>query len=253
MARGNQPLRGRVGLFWRAPNSISGGKMILKRRAISKIGSDHLFMGINRQDFALMTPNNGFKLVLDGCGSMPYSEVGVALFGQMIGRKEGLNRYNFVQTANQIFAHLCGQLFKSDNNLILENLSFTILAAFETEDAWVVFACGDGYILLRQGGELTYRRLDDGEYPRYFVYNWVDASTLKAYQDGVSFDVLAFSKTEYDDVGVATDGFRFVNEIPDLVDRANFSVRLVEGRSGKVEQLINKHQAVFHDDISIAF
>ncbi|MDR1032654.1 MAG: protein phosphatase 2C domain-containing protein [Candidatus Nomurabacteria bacterium] len=226
---------------------------MIARKAISKIGAYHLFMGINRQDLALMTPDYRFKLVLDGCSRQAYSEVGVALFGQMIQRVEGLNRYNFVKSVNQIFAHLTKALFRDDNQLILQNLSFTILAVFETDDAWVVLVCGDGYILVQQDNELVALELSDGEYPRYFVYNWVDASVLLDYQDGVSFETYEFPKAEYDGVGVATDGYRFVENIPDVVDRANFARRLIEHRSGKVEQLINKHQAVFGDDISIVF
>jgi hypothetical protein len=225
-----------------------------KRYAISKIGAGHLYEGINRQDLALMTVDGKFKLVLDGCSEMPYSEVGVALFGQMIQRVAGLNRYSFIKSVNQIFAHLTGAVFGSDNWLILHNLSFTVLAVFETDDAWVVFACGDGYILLQQDGELFLQKLDDGKYPRYLVYNWVDSSILlEDYRDGVGFDVYTFPKTDYQNVGVATDGLSFADGIHDSADRANFYARLLKGQSGKVEQLINKHQAVFKDDISIAF
>jgi hypothetical protein len=234
------------------PLYLKGGKMS-KRYAISKIGAEHLFMGVNRQDFAMMTPDGQFKIVLDGCGEMPYSEVGVALFGQMIAQRTDLNRFNFVQTVNQIFAHLSGQLFQNNDFLNLQNLSFTILAAFETADEWVAFACGDGYILWQQDDTLGYQLLDDGKYPRYFIYNWVNSATLLAYQDGVSFDVYTFSKAEYANVGVATDGFRFAENIPDAIDKSGLLTRLIEGRSGKAEQIINKHQAVFHDDISIAF
>jgi hypothetical protein len=223
------------------------------RKSISKIGNDHLYLGTNRQDFAILANDEKFKLVLDGCGSMPYTEVGVALFAQEISRIPDLDQFNFLKSINQIFAHLTRDVCREDNLMILQNLSFTILAAFADSDGWTVFACGDGFILLQAGDELTFQPLDDGEFPRYFAYNWVDSRILNAYQNGVSFATYRFSREDFANVGVATDGLRFADKIPDLVDRANFRARLIAGKTGQVEMLINKYQQIFKDDISIAF
>jgi len=228
---------------------------MIGRKAISKIGNDHLYAGTNRQDIALMNEDFLFKLVCDGCGSMPFAEVGAALFAQEILRIANLNRFNFLKSVNQIFAHLTHDLCRDDSLMILRNLSFTILAVFADENGWTVFTCGDGYLLLQQGDELTYQNLDldHCEYPAYFAYNWVDGRMLDAYQSGVSFATYQFSRDDFANVGVATDGPRFAEHIPDLVDRARFREKLVAGKTGQVEMLINKYQQVFKDDISIAF
>ncbi|MCL2869251.1 protein phosphatase 2C domain-containing protein [Candidatus Saccharibacteria bacterium] len=218
---------------------------------ISKIGADHLFYGKNRQDFVINLP--GFKIVLDGCGSMPFSEVGVSLFGQLLAkRSQDLNVNNFEQVVDGIFTQLTNLSPESDE-FCLDNLCFTILACFELDHTWVVKVCGDGFILLHQANRVDYVPLDDGKYPRYYAYNYIrDKTLLLQYANGVDFTTFSFSKIGFSNIGVASDGLRFVYDLA-LDEQVEFQKRLLSGKSGKLSMLINRNQAVFKDDISICF
>lgn len=218
---------------------------------ICKTGSDHLYSDRNRQDFVVNMP--GVKVVLDGCGSTPFSDVGVALFGQLLSKKcDELTLDNFENYVREIFMSLVS-ICPGDDEFRTNNLSFTILACFETEDEFVVLSCGDGYIITQKGDVISYLQLDDGEYPKYYVYNYIlDKSSLNEYQSGVEFSEYHFDKLVYDNVGVATDGLRFKENLDNL-DNTRFSTFLYERKNGKMAMLINRNSSVFKDDISICF
>lgn len=239
------------------PSSKSIARKVV---CISKIGSDHTFANKNNQDFAFNLTN--MKIVLDGCGSGKHSEVGVRVFGQLLSRKtkahfdkgEAIDEKNFVDIVNGIFEEmlsLCG-----DTTFIFQNYCFTILVCFELEDEFVVCSCGDGYIITEDlEGEISFEQLDDGEYPCYYCYNFVDKAALAAYQDGVSFKVSRFSKGKYANVGVATDGLRYVQNL--FVSEQNKLLKFLhDGKGPQIEKLINRNNlqtGMFHDDISICF
>ena len=227
---------------------------------ISKMGSDHSFANRNNQDYAFLLLN--MKIVTDGCGSGKHSEVGVRLFAQLFARKvkeytdqgETVGEENFIPIIDSIFTkmlELC-----SDNTFLFQNYCFTILVCLELEDEFVVYSCGDGYILKKDENGISFDRLDDGEYPCYYVYNFVtDKSVLLEYKEGVSFKVSRYPKKEYQNVGVASDGLRFAENLI-TVEREKLMQFLQEGKGPQIEKLINRNNlknGVFHDDISIAF
>lgn len=227
---------------------------------VSKMGSDHVFANTNNQDFALGLLN--MKIVLDGCGSGKHSEVGARLFAQLFARKakeyfdngETINEENFIDTVNNIFQkmlELC-----SDTAFIFQNYCFTILVCFEFEDEFVVYSCGDGYIIKENEEGITFEKLDDGEYPAYYIYNFItDKDILEAYKEGVSFKVTRFSKKEYTNIGVATDGLRFSENLLD-VEKNKLMKYLHERKGPAIEKLVNRNNTqngLFHDDISICF
>lgn len=233
-----------------------------KRKTIRvcKMGSDHNFVNTNNQDFAFNLLN--MKIVMDGCGSGKHSELGTKLFGQLFARKakeyidkgEAICEENFVEVVNSIFEkmlELC-----NDVSFVFQNYCFTILVCFEMENEFVVFTCGDGYIIKEDGEGISFEKLDDGEYPCYYVYNFItDKSALLEYKDGVSFNVRRFDKTKYFNVGVASDGLRYVENLLD-VEKNKFMKFLHEGKGPQIEVLINRNNRkneMFHDDISICF
>lgn len=233
-----------------------------KRKTIRvcKMGSDHNFANMNNHDFAFNLLN--MKIVMDGCGSGKHSEVGTRLFGQLFARKakeyfdrgESICEENFTQVVNSIFEkmlELC-----SDISFIFQNYCFTILVCFETEDEFVVYSCGDGYIIKENEEGISFDKLDDGEYPCYYIYNYItDKSALVEYKDGVSFNVTRFSKTDYFNVGVASDGLRYAENLLD-VEKSKLMKFLHEGKGPQIEVLINRNNRkneMFHDDISICF
>ena len=227
---------------------------------VCKMGSDHNFANMNNHDFAFNLLN--MKIVMDGCGSGKHSEVGTRIFGQLFARKakeyfdkgESVCEENFIEVINSIFEkmlELC-----NDISFIFQNYCFTILVCFETEDEFVVYSCGDGYIIKENDEGVSFDRLDDGEYPCYYIYNFItDKSTLIEYKDGVNFKVTRFAKTDYFNVGVASDGLRYAENLLD-VERAKLMKFLHEGKGPQIEVLINRNNRkneMFHDDISICF
>lgn len=227
---------------------------------VSKMGIDHDFANKNNQDFAFQVLN--MKVVMDGCGSGKHSEIGTKLFGQLFARKvkeyldrgETIGEKNLLEVIGSIFEKMLGLC--SDISFIFQNYCFTILLCLELEDEFVVYSCGDGYIIKENSEAITFDKLDDGEYPCYYVYNYItDKSALVEYQEGVSFKITRFPKDEYFNVGVASDGLRFWENMLD-VEKTKLMQFLHEGKSPQIETLINRNNRrnrIFHDDISICF
>ena len=202
------------------------------------------------------------KVVMDGCGSGKHSEVGTKLFAQLFARKakeyfdknECINEENFIDVVNSVFEKMLA--VSDDMSFIFQNYCFTILVCFEFEDEFVVYTCGDGYIIKETKDGIFFEVLDDGEYPAYYVYNFIsDKSSLKEYKDGVEFKVAHFSKDDYINIGVATDGLRYWEKLFDAEKNKLMSF-LHEGRGPQIEKLINRNNnknEMFHDDISICF
>ena len=231
-----------------------------KTCCVCKMGSDHYgFANMNNQDFAFKLLN--MKVVMDGCGSGKYSEVGTRLFGQLFAQKAKEYFYkgkyiceeNFIEVVNGIFYKLLGLC--NDTSFILDNYCFTILVCFELEDEFVVYSCGDGYIIKENEEGISFDKLDDGEYPSYYVYNFVDPKALKEYKEGVQFKVTRFAKTDYFNVGVASDGLRYAENLLEIENNKLLKF-LHEGKGPQIEVLINRNNRkneMFHDDISICF
>ena len=228
---------------------------------VSKMGSDHNFANMNNHDYAFNLLN--MKVVLDGCGSGKHSEVGTRVFAQLFARKakeyvekgESINCDNFVEVVDSVFKkmlELC-----ADTSFIFQNFCFTILVCFELEDEFVVYSCGDGFIIKENEEGISFEELDDGEYPAYYIYNFIEnKDALKEYKEGVSFKVAHFSKSEYNNVGVATDGLRFFENLLE-VEKNKMMRFLHDGIGPGIEKLINRNNiqrnGMFHDDISICF
>jgi hypothetical protein len=122
----------------------------------------------------------------------------------------------------------------------------------EEINSFSVEFCGDGYIILEDNdGNITFERLDDGEYPKYYVYNYCDKTKLSHYQEGVNFNISLYPFEKYKNVGIASDGLRYILERPELMDE--FIGILKSGVAVRMKRFINKYQSVFRDDITIAF
>ena len=226
---------------------------------VCKMGADHVRTSINNQDFVFSFLN--VKAVTDGCGSGKHSEVGTRVFGQLFAREiakhvkdDVIPETCLIETVDSVFKRMLSLC--DDINFIFENYCFTILISLELEEEFVVYSCGDGYIIKENAEGISFEKLDDGEYPAYYAYNWVDPKALEEYKEGVKFKVKRFSKKEYINVGVASDGLRFYENLyePEKTKLLEF---LVKGKGGKIEMLINrnnnKRNGLFHDDISICF
>lgn len=263
-------------------------KKVLEPRKIVKVckaGIEHTRCNVNNQDFVFSFMN--LKAVSDGCGSGKHSEIGSQLFGQLFARevsrfidcvnsKNTVKILKYVKGGNihvlaehlskgeipeDVFLGVVNAVFEqmlsicSETSFVFENYCFTILACFEYESEFVVYSCGDGYIIKESSEGITFDKLDDGEYPAYYVYNWIDPNSLKDYKEGVEFKVTRYPKTDYINVGVASDGLRFFDDLYDP-EKYKFRTHLSVGRGPQIEMLItknNRNYSVFKDDISICF
>lgn len=208
---------------------------------INKIGYEHIQRGENCQDFGIVCHKQ--KVVCDGCSEGSHTEVGAKTFCHLISCGYSIN---------QAFEKLI-DIFGQNTSTIKHYLCFTILILSEHEDRFELSFCGDGYIILEdKKGNITFSELTDGEYPKYYAYNYVPANLLSHYKEGVTFNHLSFKKMEYSKIGVASDGLRFlINTESDL--KTEFLSALKSKKEATVKRLINKNQILFKDDITIAF
>lgn len=221
---------------------------------VNKIGNDHYIKSINNQDYFFVSDK--VKMVFDGCSSGKNSEVGVKLFSSFLSMidKEKLEKVElFEENVKMVFEKLIS--ISNNINFIFDNLCFTIVAVFETEENFIVKYAGDGYVIAQKDNSIEYISLEDGcenGYPKYYVYNYVEKEYLLDYKTGVKFEEKVFLKEEYQNVGVATDGLRFAFEL-DFSEQNKLEEFLLLGKAGKIKILINRNKIKFHDDITICF
>lgn len=208
---------------------------------VNKIGRQHVVEGRNCQDFGMVS--EGRKLVCDGCSQGAHTEVGAKAFVHLLGKG---------YEVREAFGKLT-ELFGQSAADVRDFLCFTILLVEEEEEGFRVSFCGDGYVILEDWeGRVTFRELSDGEYPRYFAYNYVERKYLNSYREGVEMEAWYLSKEQYQRVGVATDGLRFLFRMEEAVQR-EFEAALAADWEVKVKRLVNKYQKVFLDDVTIAW
>ena len=254
---------------------------------VNKIGKHHLEYGENCQDYGkyeVITEEKygkdysrlvkTHKVVCDGCSEGKHSEVGVKLFvskfnADTIGGME-------IPLSQTIRFVCCKDYFKAvkgypqinavdlDDSMIKDYCCFTILSVKEVKGVvtniesdlnfFMVEYCGDGYIITQDYEDnIEFIRLDDGEYPKYLAYNFIrDKSRMKQYQDGVNVIRKDFPMKNYKNVGVASDGIRFIlEEEGELKDK--FIQLLRENKEVKMKRFININQDIFKDDVTISF
>jgi hypothetical protein len=207
---------------------------------VVKMGKEHIDMGINCQDFAL--ENDKFKMIVDGCSSCINSEIGAKLFCHLFP-KAG---YDITRTFNVMRA-----LYDTDEEL-LDNLLFTILMVNETDLYFDVNVCGDGYVIAeRWDGTIEYQEFDFDNAPPYYAYNLMNnKDRLSKYRDGVEFQNFKFSKLRYKNIGVSSDGIRYILAGD---HKQEFETLLKQGRPAAIKRFVNRNIQEFKDDISVVF
>lgn len=214
---------------------------------INKIGQQHIDYGINCQDYGIETEKA--KVVCDGCSEGKHSEVGAKTFCHLFSHDSRIANDCSAYTMAAAFGEMLG-IFGQTSETIRDFLCFTILAVTEDRNNFYVTYCGDGFIVKEMpDGNIEFEELSDGEYPMYFSYNFVNKESLKYYKDGVGFRTKTFPKTEYKNIGVASDGIRFAMENADVLNE--FKEVLQSGKEAKVKRFINRNQSVFQDDTTI--
>lgn len=193
-------------------------------------GSLHRELGIKNQDACREIQNEEktklVRIICDGCTNIDandsktfkktHSEVGAGLFCSLYETLDDPFDYeNFPENVNLIMEKMLSlvnfnkEKIKDNPKLIeyiLHNYCFTILAVFETDDSFIVYYLGDGIIILKNHFDtITYLERKNGNAPPYLVNNF-----LLTDDDKVPFEKFVFSKEEFKNVGIASDGMQSV-------------------------------------------
>lgn len=221
---------------------------------VNKIGYSHLEMGNNCQDYGgivnmdILGGQNLLKVVCDGCSEGKHSEVGAKLYTHLRLDRWTMDPRDIMVTIANCIGY--------DSTDIKNFMSFTILEVREKLESFSVQYCGDGFIIMQDHDDnITFEEINDGEFPKYFAYNWVEKEHLTHYKDGVSFTVEEFPYEQYKNVGIASDGIRFIVNCPqeNLMLRDEFIDILKSGKDVAMKRFINRNHALFKDDVTIAF
>ena len=216
-------------------------------------GFEHFLKHVNNQDYFYVTPR--MLLVLDGCSSGKYSEVGTRLFTQLFSRKEENDSVEkFESNVKEVFDEIIKMMRKFypddaslENEFIMENLLFTIIACFECGDKFVVKMFGDGYIITQSvRNHLSYMKFSYGKCPPYFAYKYCNNLTPNPFKDH-EFKTYEFSKAVFLNVGIASDGI-----LPIVKGSAQMDVYIKNKDSIGFQVAIRMQNQAFSDDVTIA-
>lgn len=219
---------------------------------ITSQGFGHFTSGINNQDFGIESEK--MLLILDGCSAAKYAESGTRLFAQLFSRREEWdNLEKFEDNVKGVFDDLICLLEKYypvreqlEKDFIMENLLFTIIACFDTEDSYVVKLFGDGYVVTQnKKGLLSYLRFSYGKCPPYFAYKYCDLPGLNFSNYG--FKTFTFSKEAFQKVIIATDGIMPIAR----GDIKGIDTGLSTANAPLVTMDIRDNRTNFNDDVTI--
>jgi len=240
---------------------------------IIKMGTEHITYGTNCQDYGL--ENDHLLCVVDGCGEGKHSEIGSKLFikkieDYLISKPSNLHsvfkKIDFVspKMMEYFFKGVMHAVISSGAskrqiaNDIREYLSFTIMVLKEYNDVWKGIVYGDGYLILEnEKHEIEFREFPHQEYPSYIAYKYIDKAFLTETIPDITPQQFTLAKKDYQGVGVASDGLRYVIGTPFESDVKKY---LLDNKEVKIKLLINKLNlqyqkggGFFKDDITIAF
>ncbi len=220
---------------------------------ITSQGFGHFTDGLNNQDFGIETPR--MLLVLDGCSGAKYSEVGTRLFAQLFSRKEECdNLEKFEENVKNTFDEIINMMEKYyptrkelEIEFIMENLLFTIIACFKTEDKYIVKLFGDGYIVTQNKlGLVSYIKYSYGKCPPYFAYKYCDLCgnlDFKNYQ----FKTFCFDNKMFPKICIATDGIMPIAK----GDVEGLDKFIFDSNEAYISATINTERNSFFDDVTI--
>lgn len=187
----------------------------------SVIGAHHLRSGKNNQDAYSYqaSAERTIAIVCDGCGSCAHSEVGAKLGVRLVVealKQADIGSETFWQTLNASLLEPLSQLaFQMGANLlqtVQDHLLFTIVGAVLTSDETVLFALGDGVVLLN-GDHVEIPTVADNA-PPYLAYGLIEPAPMPA--ERLQFQVLRRLPTEaVQSILLGTDGVQDMIAIAD--------------------------------------
>ena len=221
---------------------------------ITSQGFGHFTDGLNNQDFAMETSR--MVMTLDGCSGAKYSEVGTRLFAQLFSKKEECDSVEkFEDNVKSVFDDIIEMMKKYypesedlEVNFIMENLLFTIIACFETENEFIVKLFGDGYVFTKNVNDcVSYMKFSYGKYPPYFAYKYCNSPETANFKD-YGFKTFVFDKSKFSLVGIGTDGIMPIAK----GDVSGVDNALCMGNAAYAEMIIKTQRQKFSDDTTIA-
>lgn len=246
----------------------------------TKTGSYHVSNGINNQDAILH--QGKLKAIFDGCSGGKNSEVGAKLFAQLFAMQEGFDNVSkFEENCENTFKamlQMCGYTIKEEvtdkiAKFMFDNYCFTMFFCFEEDEGFVVKYIGDGTIItLNNEDQISYITLRYGAAPPYFVYNYMPDKYKGGFFDTLGFKTFRFSKSEFKNIGVASDGIFPIVRGSEEIDKKtktqfetnNFSFDEMNKFDSCILQklpinvlgrfiAVNAKTGIFSDDITIVF
>lgn len=221
---------------------------------INSQGFKHFLQHVNNQDFFYETPR--MLLILDGCSSGKYSEVGTRLFTQIFSRKEENDSVEkFESNVKEVFDELIEMMRKYypepkalESDFIMENLLFTIIACFDCKDKFVVKMFGDGYIITQnKRNHLSYMKFSYGKCPPYFAYKYCELLMPNIFKD-YEFKTFEFDKEIFKSVGIASDGILPIVKC----EAQGMETYILRRDNVGLQMAIRMQNQAFGDDVTIA-
>ena len=224
---------------------------------ICKIGKSHLDSAINKQDAGYADEH--YKFVADGCGSSPHSEVGAQLMAFSIGAHIRTGEALDLKIVSDEFFEqfdldfIPKELHPEAVGFIRDYLLFTTILSKEKDEYFQVQYVGDGFVIeVHKDDSITFHELGVGEqFVDFYGYNYLPRERLSIHKEIITVNLLAYPKTMYKNIGVATDGLRFLFKMPEEL-RNEFVKLLIAGKELPVKLFINRNFSYFQDDITIA-
>lgn len=190
-------------------------------------GRNHLVYGLNCQDsiltkeFVLKEKTYYIGAISDGCGEGKRSEVGAHLaVSYLVNKTYELILSNteeedippllfrgLVETLgnlkNSVLSH--NSSAEEDVNFIKEHLLFTALGYLITPSLCLIYALGDGVVLLNDFIDIR----DENNHPNYIAYNLIDERYLKKSRRPLPklFDVYRIPTTSLERLAIGTDAW----------------------------------------------
>ena len=222
---------------------------------INSQGFGHFTDGINNQDFGL--ENSRSVIVLDGCSGAKFSESGTRFFAQLFSKKEECDSVEkFEDNVKDVFDDIIEFMKKYypneesfEKDFIMENLLFTIIACFETEDKYIVKLFGDGYIVTQNAnGCVSFMKFSYGKYPPYYAYRYCDSLPKDSPFKTHTFKTFEFDKKKFPKLAIASDGI-----LPIARGDINLSPKSIfEENNALLRLSLINNRAKFNDDVTIA-
>lgn len=216
-------------------------------RAGQIIGRDHMARQLNSQDSytVLKTERHAVGILCDGCGEGRRSEVGAALASEFLAElalallRDG---HELDTLPDLLYGGALGFLRGLVNlvqppqpeRFIHDHLLFTVLGIVVSGETGLIFAAGDGTIVIDDHTILR----DENNTPSYLAYHLIDGCDTP-----MGFDVLSLPD-EWTRAAIASDGFETAL-LPDVWELTH-----VRGLQRKLNAWSNLERR-FRDDATI--